>query len=423
MIPARSVQGETLQDPPGSEALPQYIFFSKGKLPGDPHPWDQHRPETFTAESLEEVVATVGTRGNDRIRIGALYNFSILEGETTVLARSIERLQAAAEAADVPVFFVLDGQNWWQTREDLWNWWDPSLKGYDPANRMNVEWTDWGMEHAIKISWRNWGRQIRVRPAQNIFAPRVLAEYRNRYDVCVPIIARWYRSLPAERRWLFGGVKVGWEASTNVNAYYYPNGNTLFERYPDDPSHDPQERDKAQGWTFGLPPLGHAAATCSGVKESGTLTKEDTEEVIRRYLALLAKEVRRRGIPPHLIFTHQGGNYAPWEKHLSFSPAMNENSIPGWSIYSHDPQECGTLAGEMEAAGRQQWGAVEWWRGGATAEDWRERFTRTLEFKQCRLIGVYNWPPFRKDEAALAGLRGVVERYGGQVGSATTAGP
>jgi hypothetical protein len=349
-------------------------------------------------------------RGHDRLRIGSMFTLSILDNDVPTLEETLRALCASAEAADGPVFICLDGQNWWQTRPDLWNWWDPSLPGFDPKNRFNVEWTGWGPEFAVKVGWRNWGRQHRVRPAQNILSARVLQEYRARYDMCIPILVKWYESLPSHRKYLFGGVKLGWEASTNVNAHYYPEGNRIFEQYPRDTSHDPTGTRVEEGWTMGTQPLGYAAVYSAGIRRSGTLTKADIEEVVHRYLRRLCRQASELGLPRHLIFTHQGGVYAPWERHLSFKPAMNEYSIPGWSFYTRDPHDCGPLAAELEAAGRTQWAAVEWWRGAADQSGWRERFERTLRFKRCRLIGVYNWRSFQTQPGALAAVAELVRR-------------
>ncbi len=373
-------------------------------------PSRQSHAEDFTPALLEDIVRTLGTRGNRRLRIGASFILSILETPPETLAKSLRRMLASAEAADVPILITLDGQNWWQSRGDLWNWWDANLPGYDPANRANVEWTGWGPQHAVKIGWRNWGRQFRVRPAPNIASPRFLAEHWKAYDALVPIIADWYRALPPDRRYLFGGVKVGWEASINVNAFYFRDGNRIFDESPDDASKDPQQHDPKDGWTFGHPPLGFAAVSTAGIKNSGELTKADIEIVVHQYLARMAAEVRRRGIPPHLIFTHQGGTYAPWERHLSFKPAINEDSIPGWSFYSHDPPDCGSLAADLESAGRRQWAACEWWRGGGSAGEWREKFERSLRFKDCRFVCVYNWPDVQKLPFAATAIGELVSR-------------
>lgn len=404
LLTAGLTAGAEPHDPIALGELTQYIFFNR--IPG--RLWQQQRPSSFTAAGFTEVVDGVGTRGNDRLRIGISFIFSMLEGPLDVQSKSLRRLLEAAEQADVPILVTLDGQNWWQSRPDLWNWWDPDLPGFDEANRHNVEWTGWGPEHAIKISWRNWGQQVRVRPAPNLASPAFLAEHWKGYDALIPIILDWYRRLPPERRYLFGGVKLGWEASINVNAYHYPDGNRIFEASPGDASNDPTERDMTQGWAFGGAKLGHAAAYTSGLRTSGELTREDIETLVHRYLRQLVREARRRGLPTHLIFTHQGGTYAPWEKHLSFKPAIVEESIPGWSFYSHDPPDCGSLPADLEAAGRTQWAAAEWWRGATDTAGWVQRFEQTLSFKQCRHVCVYNWETFAKIPEALAAVRVLV---------------
>ncbi len=426
-------------DPLAGGELPQYVFFNRNPFAGDPLHWRQWEPERFTAASMREFVEKIGTSGNARLRIGGTFPFSLLENDVGVLRKSIRAMLDAAREADVPVLIMLDGQNWWQSRPDLWNWWDPSLPGFNPENRYNVEWTGWGPGNAIKISWRNWGQQVRIRPAQNIFAPRVQKEVNARLQACAAVIATWYRGLPKDKRYLLGGVKVGWEASINVNAYYHQNGNHIFEENPSDASKDPTQRELTQGFTFGTPCLGYAAATAAGLNKavgqttrpagsqsrtapenkaraapqsrSGReLTIQDHEFLVQKYLAGLSRIVRTQGVPVHLIFTHQGGTYAPWEQHLSFKPAINDDSIPGWSFYSHDPQECGSLGADLDSAGRRQWAAAEWWRGGGNEAEWRQRFERTLTFKQCRFIAVYNWEPFSADPAALAAIKRVVEK-------------
>lgn len=387
---------------------PQYVFLNRAPGSG-PDRWNQSNPEGFTPESLRKIVDTVGTRGNRELRIGVTFVFSILEGRLDTTAESLRRMLKASEAADVPVLIGLDGENWWETRPDLWNWWDESLPGYNLANRMNVEWTGWGPKHAVKIGWRNWGQQVRVRPAPNLASPKFLAEHWKAYDVLIPLARDWYRKLPPQRRYLFGGIKVGWEASINVNAFYQADGNRIAENPQSMPAGDPQHHDISQGWTFGNPPLGYAAVATEGIRKSGTLTRDDIELVVKRYLARLAHAARQRGIPRELIFTHQGGTYQPWDRHLSFRAAINDDSIPGWSFYSHDPAECGSLGADLDAAGQDQWAAAEWWRGGSTPEEWKQHFNASLKFKKCRMVCVFNWEGLREDAAGLRALRKLAE--------------
>ena len=390
-----------LYNPVADGQLPQYIFFHT-RTPG------HTRPERDTPELLGAILREAG-RGHARLRTGVAFTFNILQQPPANLVGPLERLLRATEAADLPVFLCLDGQNWWEKRPDLWNWWDPKLPGYNPANRANVEWIGWGPEHAVKIGWRNWGRQLRVAPAPNIASPAFLAEHDKAFRVLIPVILEWYRALPSNRKYLFGGLKVGWEASINVNAYYYPGGNAIFERQPKDASGDPNHRDRDKGWSFGSPALGYNAVFTSGIRKSGDLAKEDIEAVVHNYLKRLSKAAFELGVPKHLIFTHQGGTYAPWEKHLSFKPAINEYAVPGWSFYSHDPQECGSLSADLEEAGRRQWAAVEWLRKSQNTEEWKERLRRTLGFKQCRLLNIYNWELLRDFPGAVDAVRSFLQ--------------
>ena len=122
-----------IPDPLATREQPQYIFVNRAPG-GAADRWNQAMPERFTPESVRAIVDTIGARGTPRLRVGVGFMFSILEGDLKTTAESLRRLLEAAQAADCPVLVGLDGENWWETRPDLWNWWDPSLPGYDDAN-------------------------------------------------------------------------------------------------------------------------------------------------------------------------------------------------------------------------------------------------------------------------------------------------
>jgi hypothetical protein len=302
----------------------------------------------------------------------------------------------------VPVLVTLDGQNWWQHRPDLWNWWDPNGAGYNPSNVFNVEWTGWSPTQAVKVCWRNWGRQLRVVPAPNIASPKVVAAHLEGVRALAPIILEWQRRLPASRRWLFGGVKLGSEAGVGYNAFYYPDGNRYQEQWPHDWSHDPTNGlAPAKGLSSGVCQLGYAAVRSAGLKDRGEITREDIARVTQQYLERLCREAHAAGLPREALFTHQGGTYAPWERHLPFWPAFNRWSLPGWSFYHGGPREAAPLEAEMKAAKQERWAAAEWWWGGASAADWEKHLRSTLSFRDCRFICVYNWNQgMFKDSAA-----------------------
>ena len=171
-------------------------------------------------------------------------------------------------------------------------------------------------------------------------------------DACRPLlgtlardIKTWADKLPPEKAHLFPGVKVGWEASIGINAYHYVGGNRYLKDFPNDPTHDPQTGLK-MGVDFagGAAPLGYAALTAKNWKHSGPVTLGDHERVVSDYLDFLARTAREVGLSRDEIFTHAGGQYAPWKLHYSHRTPVNKHSLPGWSLYNTAPEQAGDLA-------------------------------------------------------------------------------
>ena len=369
-------------------SAPRYLFFNIAPDSA----WNQNNPESFTRKVFDEVTGTLQVPDNPRLRVGLSFIFNTMETPTNVLAASLRHLLASSEEAGVPVLVTFDGANWWQRRSDLWNWWDPDLPGYNPSNRFNVEWSGWGPEQAVKLGWRDWGRQHRVAPAPNLSSPAVLAAHTAALRALIPLVEEWRQQLSPSRRWLFGGLKLGWEASIGYNAYYYPDGNQYVEHWPQDESHDPTNvLAMSKGLNCGVAQIGYAAVKTAGLKAGGALTGEDLGRVVGDYLEKLCRVAHECGLPADLVFTHQGGVGAPWEQHLPFRAAFNRYSTPGWSFYGVAPDEAGPLAADLQHARRQRWAAAEWWWGGSGTAEWKEHFRRTLAFRDCRFICVYNW--------------------------------
>jgi hypothetical protein len=388
-------------DPP---VEPKHIVFNIAPGSG----WKQDDPASFDRGFFDEITNALGSGQEGDLRVGLSCIFSMLETPTEVLQESVRAVLRLSEETGVPVLITLDGLIWWRNRPDLWNWWDPAAPGYDPENVHNVEWTDWTPESAVKIGWRNWGHQIRVNPEPNILSPRLLNEHKERLTAIVPVIAEWFASLPPEKKGLLLGVKVGWEAAIGYNAYHYPGGNEIYTASPDDSSGDPTESLRmGEGLSSGAAQLGHAALTTGGIKASGKVTRDDIGEAVRRYLAFHAEIVAGLGIPRDRIYTHQGGTYRPWETHLPFWPACNDNAIPGWSFYMVDPAEPPGLAEALAKRGDARWAAVEWWWPADSVAGWKANMRRTLSFGDCRFLCVYNWNQggFSQDPNGIEAVR------------------
>jgi hypothetical protein len=366
----------------------RYIFINSA--PG--RHWKVGKPSTFTRGVFDEITKKINAPENSKLRVGISCIFDYLSTDIDSVEKSLTKFLALSKETKVPVFLHLDGVNWINGRADLYNWWDSTKAGYNPANRKNVEWTGWDESQAIKISWRNWGSQFRVLPAPNLSSPVFIAAQVAALKRLVPIITKWYNGLPLDQKYLLGGVKLGHETSIGVNAYYYKNGNRYIEQMPNNTSLDPQDSYNAEaGFTGGLTPIGYAAVKTAGIKDKGRITAADMEQVVHKYLDTLSFVVHSLGLPQNIIFTHQGDTYAPWDKHLSFQPASNNYSLPGYSFYSTDPSAAGNLTDVLDRRRVPGWAAAEWWWPGSNKLEWMYNIQQTLSFKDCRLLAIFNW--------------------------------
>ncbi len=397
---------------PTSAGNLQYVVVNR--TPGGR--WHQGRPETITSEGFDEIRSAVAAPDHTAIRLGVSFIFSYLETDEPVLLTSLKRFLAAAQQTRTPVLIKLDGENWWSRRPDLWNWWDPNLPGYDPANSANVEWTGWGPEHAVKIAWRNWGRKIRVAPPPNLMSPRYRDICRQKMQLLIPVIREWYENLPVSDKHLFIGLNVGWESSICVNAWYYPDGNNLLSSPPAD---DPQTGlDVADVTARGQVQLGYGALTAAGIRTQGTITEADLVEVVRRHLTDLSRTALECGLAREHIFTHGAGWH---EAELLYDAAVNEYSCPGWSFYRHaaDPAQDQGVRRALLASNAKHWGASEWLLMQPHELDlWYTAMKKTLDDPRCRFLCIYNWRGIKDSPNVLRAISTLIsDAAGGQSGN------
>lgn len=386
----------------------KYIFIN---LATGKH-WRVAKPSTFTRDIFDSVTKIINAPDNKKLRVGISYIFDFLSADADSIERSLDRFLLLSKETQVPIFVHLDGINWLNGRPDLFNWWDPKKTGYNPENKKNVEWSGWDESQAIKISWRNWGSQVRVYPAPNLSSPTIIAAQITALNRLVPRITKWFNALPADQKYLLGGVKLGHEASIGVNAYFYKKGNRYLEQMPNNTSLDPQESYNVEaGFTGGLAPLGYAAVKTAGIKNKGRITAADMEQVVYKFLDTLCATAGKLGLPQNIIFTHQGGTYAPWDKHLGFQPASNNHSLPGYSLYSTNPAAAGNLTDVLDRRNIAGWAAAEWWWPGSNKIEWMNNIQQTLSFKDCRLLAIFNWDSLDHFPDALPAIREVVATW------------
>jgi hypothetical protein len=357
---------------------------------------------------FEEVRDAVKPPEGGRVRLGVAAIFSYLNGPRDRTLAAVRRFLQASEETGIPVVVQIDGEQWWDGRPDLWNWWDPAAPGYDPENRRNVEWTGWSPDQAVKIAWRNWGRQIRVRPPPNLMSPRYREACRHEMRALLPEILAWWRALPEYRKHLLIGIKVGWESSIGVNTYHYPDGNGLLGR-PE--SEDPKTGLKTDRMPDrGVAALGYAAVSTAGIATQGELQEAHQAEVARRHLEDLGSVVAAAGVPRDRLFTHTAG----WKKdELLYDSAVNRHTCPGWSFYQHaaDPAQDTGFRRALKKSDAPWWGAVEWlYMGKQDIPSWEQALDRTLAVPTCRYLCIYNWGGIKGNAAALTAIGNVLRK-------------
>lgn len=378
---------------------PQYIFVRKDNTCSNCYNWNGYDPNQINMDAINEVFSRIGTKGTNARRVGIGVLFFYNDIPMSNLKASLSRLLDYSRAHDFPVFIALDGFQWWENRPDLWNWSDASATGYNPNNRNNVEWTCWDPSCAINKSWRNWGSEIQIKPHPNLLSPALLSTNKARLAELVPIIATWYRELPAEKKYLFGGLATGVEMDIGSNFYYYPNGI---------PS--------GQGLAARIQ-LGYAALKTSGLKTAGTITDSDINEVVRRYQTELNKTVFDLGIPRNKIYNHNGGKglapFVSFPAGVAFETpeaSLNNYAYPGWSFYggiTASPQSFANLAAVLSQSGNGEWSSAEWLTFATDYNGWVQSLRNSLNYRNNRFVNVANWEGIRDKQYALDAIRTV----------------
>ena len=226
----------------------------------------------------------------------------------------------------------------------------------------------------------------------------------------------WVAALPASKKHLWGGLKIGWESAIGVNFFFYPHGNQYYDELPDynvQPATDPQTGlDFTMPFAGGVQPLGYAALAQEGIW-SRQITNRDQDRIIQKYLEHIARTCAEMGVPADHLFTHGGGQYATFANNNSFAVSINDFVTPGWSFYSMQyPGDLGDLDASLSALGSrsQEWCAPEWYAGGAQSRAaWAAEFEEMFAYRVCRFVSVVNWDGGEADGTCLSFSNGGVD--------------
>lgn len=328
-----------------------------------------------------------GPQKGNRLAVGNAILMYIFDRPMDEYETMLKKHFEESEKYDIPVLVELDAVTFWDAVPELWNWWDPEMPGYDPANRENVEWSGWGSGNAVKIGWLNWGSQIRLKPMANLFSPAYQAAVRERMDKFMTWTAEWYRSLPRDRKYLLGGVKITGELGFGVNNWYYPDGNSLYDKpKADDPKTGINMKDMP---SRGVGQIGYAALTYSGMKTGGEIVPEDIYAIEAKYAEFIADIVQGYGIPREKLFSHSGGAGD------DLAAAVQKNTCPTWSFYwdeAADPSKCVQVTDYLKLSDAPYWGCSEWNIGDGKSEaEWAAALENCYSIPGCRFLSLFNY--------------------------------
>lgn len=364
--------------------------------------------DSWNSFNYETIHETFGDQKDERLYVG---NAILIY----LLAQPIEEVETAlaehfrlSEKYNIPVLVELDPITFWDGVPELWNWWDPDAPGYNPDNRENVEWNGWTSDKAVKIGWLNWGRQIRLKPMANLFSPAYLAVVKERTQRLVDLTARWYESLPKDRKYLLGGIKIIGELGLGFNNWYYPDGNSYYDK--------PESADPTGGVDiFTMPDrgvgtmIGYAALTYSGIKTEGEITPEDIFLLEKKYSALISEMSAGRGIGRERLFSHGGG--AGEDMNSCIHPEV----CPSWSFYFKDalhPSRADAMV-YLANSDAPYWGLSEWSIWDNPDETvWREALDEAFSIPRCRFVSLFNYSTLfnmEKPEVRTAGINAIRE--------------
>jgi hypothetical protein len=392
---------------PPSVASPQYILVNKALGNAGPLGWSPTNPDSITQASFDDIINTVGTRGSSTRRLGISVQIPLFFSPASALSEFLQKLLSMCETNDIPVSFALDPFEFWEGRPDLWNWFDPNSAGYNASNIHNVEWTSWSSDSATQIAWRDWGKQFRVAPQPNLASQQVTDAHSAVLLPFAKTVATWYNNLPSDKQYLLAAAKVGWEVDIGLNFYFYPNGNS-YRTQP--PSADPTDFNT-------IVQQGYNSVCTLNRKCSGSITTDDLDFVVARWLMLMAETMISAGIPQEKLFTHAGANWGVQPKNRQWNTAeagVIQQANPGWSFYdtAWDVSQAAGLSHALDRIDGGPWAASEWLyiggNKGTAQRQWHQAFENTLGYRNNRLVDVFNWEGISSNADALAALRSVL---------------
>ncbi len=333
----------------------QYLIFM---LPG---PGIYEGADSYSAidRQAKEILEKVGATGTDKRRLGfgLLIPLWMVEkaypGKITTVIQDAFRV---ARTRHMSLLLSLETHYAWDTRPDLWNYFDRQSPGFNPDNKNNVEWSSW-QGTPYRHRYLDWGTPQELAPPMCVNAPRIKSEVERLVaHVVGPPIKDGIDSLKkAGEENLFAGLTVTSEPTIENYAIVDKVNPSLGEFM------SKQGAPKVR--------LGFNAMTKIGYSEKHPPKNIDDAlaKVNQDFGAYWAEQFVKVGIPSTRLYTHVAANAGvPGTASCSFTNApiavaFNSYSRPGWTTYLAGPlqNDFQPIYKELAKHGNPHWGSSE----------------------------------------------------------------
>ncbi len=322
-----------------------------------------------TYGSVEDFAARLGTTGDGKTRqLGYGASIPVLVRDESRIARETKQGFDTARRTNVAVHFNVDDHIGWDERPDLWNWYDPAKRGYNPANRNNVEWYDWEGTPNKRRYFTPEGASSQsphmcYNPAIQKEMARIVSQ------VVGPALRKEIDQLKQENKeYLFAGITVGAEAG--FDDYSMIRMLPQLRR-----SADPMQMQVAKMLTQAATLMdedkapqsrvGYCSLTNAGYTKTNSPAniKQALADANQKFIEFWDKLFVDARIPCSRIYTHVAAS-PPQDDPNNNAPiriVFNPHARPGWTTYPIGTLENGfqPLYDALAKHGNPSWGGVE----------------------------------------------------------------
>jgi hypothetical protein len=322
-----------------------------------------------TSRSIDDFAKKLGTTGDGKTRqLGFGARIPVWVSDEANIVSAIRQGFDTAKRTNIAVHFNVDDHISWDQRPDLWNWYDPAKRGYNPENKKNVEWYDWEGTANKRRYFTPEGAPSQS-PHMCYNSPAIAKEIsRIVSEVVSPALKEEINELKQENKsYLFAGITVGQEPG-------FDDYSTIPNLTQIPPDTDPMQ---AQGRATLIQAarlmnedkapysrLGYCSLTNAGYSKTNPPSdiNRALADVNEKFIEFWDKQFVDAGVPCSRIYTHvaaplpqDDNNNAP------LRIVFNIYARPGWTTYPINILENGfePLYDELAKHGNPAWGGVE----------------------------------------------------------------